>query len=404
MKNDGIFSGHRDAGLTTVLEALQSAAARPFDEACPVPAAVNHSREFAVHERQSVFMREWICVGRADEITAAGDYLTHEIAGVPVLVVRHEDGTVRGFVNACAHRFACLMPDEKGSAKRFTCRYHAWTYDLGGKLVRAPFMDMKQGFDRARHGLRKLHVEIWEGFVYVTLAEKPATSVAAALELLRGNVVGRYDMACYQTVMRETMVWNANWKNLIENFTESYHVPFAHKQTFAQHNKPLDDYICGEDSDYYCYHRAAQQADTGGGAAHPGNNRLEGEWRRMMVDFCVFPCHLVTLMPDYLWYISVQPQAIGQFRATWGVAVPPEVLADVSPADYDSWLAQFGDYMSIANAEDEVLVEALYRGTASTLLPEGSLHPIERNLWQFTRYLARVCNKGIERGSDSIKT
>ena len=392
MRNDGIVSGHADAALAKVLEALLSAAAQPFDEARPIPAAANHSLEFSNHERHSIFMREWICIGRADEVAASGDYLTHEIAGVPVLIVRQEDGQVRGFVNACAHRFACLMPDEKGSARRFTCRYHAWTYDLGGQLVRAPHMEMKKDFDRTQHGLRSLQTEIWEGFVYVTLAQTPVKSVAEALNLLREDVVGRYDMACYRTVMRVTMVWNANWKNLIENFTESYHVPFAHKKTFAQHKKPLQDYICGEDSDHYCYHRAAQQADTGGGAAHPENTRLEGEWRRTMVDFCAFPCHLVTLMPDYLWYISVQPHGVGQFRATWGVAVPPEVLADISPDDHADWLAQLGTYMNVANDEDKVLVEALHRGTASTVLPEGTLHPIERNLWQFTRYLARVCN------------
>ena len=391
MKRNEIFSGHTDVSLADVLSALQTVAAQPFDEAHPIPAAVNHSREFFNHERDAVFMRDWICVGRADEIATAGDYLTHDIAGVPVLIVRQKDETVQGFVNACAHRFACLMPDAKGTAKRFTCRYHAWTYDLAGQLVRAPYMEMKEGFDRSQHRLRTLRTEIWEGFVYVTLAKEPANSVAEALNPLRENVVGRYDMASYQTVMRETMTWGANWKNLIENFTESYHVPMAHKKTFALHKKPLEDYVCGEDNDHYGYHRAVQEAETGGGAAHPDNTRLEGKWRRMMVDFCVFPCHLVTLMPDYLWYISVQPQGVGEFRATWGVAVPPEVLADISPDDYDKWLDDLRTYMNVANDEDKVLVEALHTGTASTVLPHGTYHPIERNLWQFTRYLARMC-------------
>jgi len=112
----------------------------------------------------------------------------------------------------------------------------------------------------------------------------------------------------------------------------------------------------------------------------------------MMVDFCVFPNHLVTLMPDYLWYISVQPISIGQFQATWGFAVPPEILADITPKDYDAWLAQMVSYMEIANDEDKLLVEGLYRGTASPLLPKGTFHPIERNLWQFIRYLARICH------------
>ena len=111
----------------------------------------------------------------------------------------------------------------------------------------------------------------------------------------------------------------------------------------------------------------------------------------MMVDFCVFPSHLVTVMPDYLWYISVQPAGTDKMLATWGLAVPPEVLADVEEADYDDWLEQFRDYMIVANDEDKVLVEALHRGSASPRLPDGTYHPIERNPWQFMRYLAGIC-------------
>ena len=385
---------HSQTPLNEVLKTLESVAQQPFETAPPIPPAVNHSQAFYAHERERVFMREWICIGRSDEIAAPGDYLTHQIAGVPVLVVRHGDGSIRGFVNACAHRFACLVPEARGTTKRFTCRYHAWTYDLGGSLVRAPFMEMKDGFDPSKHGLRPLHTETWEGFVYVTLAETPAKSVAAALEPLRANVVGRYDMNCYKTVMRTSMEWGANWKNLIENFTESYHVPMAHKKTFALHKKPLTDYVCGEDSDHYGYHTAPQKAETGSGAAHPDNTRLDGVWRRTMVDFCVFPCNLITLMPDFLWWISVQPIGVGRFRATWGVAIPPEVLADIPNGDYDQWLAGMAAYMDVANNEDKILVEALYRGTTSDILPNGTLHPIERNLWQFTRYLNRLCGPG----------
>jgi choline monooxygenase len=379
--------------LSIVLEKLKAAVAVPFEQARPIPAALNHSQTFFEHEQASVFTPEWICIGREDEISSHGDYLTHEIAGVPVLVVRQKDGQVAAFVNACAHRFACLVPDASGSTKKFTCRYHAWTYDCSGQLIRAPYMEMKQDFDVSNHRLRPLHSEVWEGFVYVTLAEHPSTKLNEVLAPLQDRVVGRFDMGCYQTVLRESMEWNANWKNLIENFSESYHVPIAHRKTFAQHNKPLEDYVCGEDSDYYGYHRATQPDDSGSGAAHPRNERLEGEWRRMMVDFCIYPCHLVTLMPDYLWYISVQPRGTDKMQATWGVAIPPEVLADVSAAEHDDWLAKFKSYMDVANEEDRVLVEALHQGSASPILPDGTYHPIERNLWQFNRYLARCCGE-----------
>jgi len=382
---------HTHTALPTVLEKLRQAATLDFDQAHPIPPELNHSQAFHDLEQSAVFQQEWICVGREDEIAGAGDFLTHEIASVPILIVRQADTRILAFVNACAHRFACLVPDARGSAKRFTCRYHAWTYDCSGALLRAPHMEMKEGFDPGEHQLRALQVNCWEGFIYVTLAQQPRSQLQEVLAPLRDEVVGRYDMACYQTLLRETMEWDANWKNLIENFTESYHVPVAHGKTFAEHKKAPSDYLCGEDSDYYCFHRAPQAATTGLGAAHPGNGRLEGEWRRMMTDFCVFPNHLVTLMPDYLWYISVQPLGTDRMRATWGLAVPPEVLADIAGADRDRYIAKFREYLTVANDEDKALVEALHRGSSSPYLPRGTYHPIERNLWQFMRYLARRC-------------
>ena len=231
------FNPHADLPLAVVLEKLEAAARLPFEAARPIPPEVHHARAFLEYEREAIFTKEWICVGRADEIPAHGDYLTHEIAGVPIFVVRREDGAIGAFVNACAHRFSRLLAAEKGSRKRITCPYHAWSYDCTGDLIRAPYMDMKAGFDPARHSLRRLHTETWEGFLYVTLADPPAKSLAEALAPLREGVVGRYAMAGHRTVLRETMTWNANWKNLIENFTESYHVPIAHGKTFARHQK-----------------------------------------------------------------------------------------------------------------------------------------------------------------------
>jgi len=390
MNSNIYLNYHSNTSLDSVVKKLNISAQKPFEMATPIPAAANHSIEFYNHELVNIFNQEWVCIGRDDEIPSTGDYLTHEIAGTPVMVVRQSNKKIAGFINACAHRFTCLVPKLSGNAFVFTCPNHAWTYDLDGTLKHAPFMDMKPGFNLDQYRLQALHTEIWEGFIYITLSKNPQKKIASSLNSLRKNIVGQYDMGSYQTVIRECMTWDANWKNLIENFTESYHVPIAHQKTFANHKKPIEDYICGEDNDHYCYHYAPQESETGPGAAHPENTKLKGKWRRTMVDFCVFPNHLVTLMPDYLWYVSVMPSGIGQFKATWGVAVPPEILADISAEDYDGWLSQMASYINTANDEDRALVEGLYRGSASYKLPQGTLHPIERNLWQFIKYLSQI--------------
>ena len=174
MDSNILLNSHSNTSLASVLKILLAAAKKPFAQASPMPAAANHSVEFYNHERNAVFMQEWICVGRTDEIPATGDYLTHNIASVPILIVRQASNEIAGFVNACAHRFMCLMPKAVGNVRAFTCRYHAWTYDLDGTLKRAPFMEMKEDFDMNQHRLRSLHTEIWEGFIYVTIAKTPS--------------------------------------------------------------------------------------------------------------------------------------------------------------------------------------------------------------------------------------
>ena len=95
MENNGRLSGHTDLSLREVLAELKKVAETTFEKAVPVPAAVNHSIEFFKHEMKSIFMKEWICIGRNDELSEAGDFLTQEIAGISVIVVRQKDGSIR---------------------------------------------------------------------------------------------------------------------------------------------------------------------------------------------------------------------------------------------------------------------------------------------------------------------
>ena len=124
------LNSNSHASLSSVLKKLQDTANTPFEKSYPIPAEANHSVEFYKHERNKIFASEWICIGREDEILDAGDYLTHNIAGVPVFIVRQPTKEILGFVNACAHRFTCLLSDTTGNRKLITCPYHAWTYNL----------------------------------------------------------------------------------------------------------------------------------------------------------------------------------------------------------------------------------------------------------------------------------
>ena len=374
----------RDLGA--VLADLEACAARPFAEAGPMPTALFHADSFLQREIETLFAREWICLGRTDDVAAPGDFIGRDIAGVAVLVVRQHDGAIKVLLNACAHRRARITDAATGNAERLICPYHGWTYDCSGRLVAAPFMKSVPGFDLADYRLVELHSELWEGFVYATLSPERPEPVASRLAGFHRDVAGRFAMADYVGVIHETMAWECNWKNLIENFSESYHVPIAHRQTFASAKRVLDHYTCSEGEDWCSYHWGETPPADGDDWAGPDIGRLQGEWARRVIVACIFPCHLITLTANMLWTISVQPDGVGRFNTHWGVSVPRTVLDSLG----EPWLADLRRFMDVANDEDRPVCEALYQGTKAPHPPPGRYHPIERNIWDFTRYLARM--------------
>lgn len=163
------------------------------------------------------------------EIPEPGDFTTKDLMGTPVLLVRHKDSSVRAFVNACAHRGA-QVAQGCGHAARFTCPYHAWSYDLGGRLATVPGRRMFDGVDLAGLGLRPLPVSEQAGLIVVALDE--------SVELRDFLGDARDDLASfgferYTHARTVTLELRANWKFAVDVNFEGYHFPFLHKDTLA---------------------------------------------------------------------------------------------------------------------------------------------------------------------------
>jgi len=112
MKIESVLNTYTNKSLNESLRSLQECSSQSFEESSPIPPSINHSIHFYNHEQDRIFNQEWICIGRCDEIPLTGDFLTHEIAGTPVLIVRQDSGEIMSFVNACAHRFTCLSKEK----------------------------------------------------------------------------------------------------------------------------------------------------------------------------------------------------------------------------------------------------------------------------------------------------
>ncbi len=377
---------------------LAAHARLPFEQACMLPPAAYTSTDVLAEEHRRIFSREWMCIGRTADIPNKGDYLTAEIPsgdatqpGVhrSVIAIRDDNEAIAVFDNVCVHRGSPLLQG-CGSEARITCPYHAWVYRLDGQLIGAPYMNRTvdgsgNAFDASDHHLTRLRFEEWEGFLFVTQHPDPA-ELGPRLAML-GDVVGRYHMAGYVPVHRQVDVWDTNWKLLYENFMDAYHVFKVHKNSFAKNgdNTPLTTMHAGDD--HCAYHRVGHDAEATSGTAHPSNTSLEGEWRHTIVLGAVFPTHVMQLQPDWLWYLQLSPLGVDRVRIRWDVSVAPEVLEH--QADAGAYVAKLLDLLNLVNGEDRPIVEGVFRGVHRSKMARGPLSYLERNVYDFDRYIAQ---------------
>src|SRR5213078_4129998 len=164
-----------------------------------LPGRYYNAPEIWAEERERIFARRWICVGRSAELAQPGDYAVRTAGGESVIVVRGQDGTVRAFYNVCRHRGTRLCEAERGRlSETIQCPYHAWTYALDGRLIGAPHMHEVQGFDKKAYPLHAVALAEWEGFLFLNL-DPAAEPLADAFGPLAGRFT-RYNLPALRTV------------------------------------------------------------------------------------------------------------------------------------------------------------------------------------------------------------
>ncbi|HSA40765.1 MAG TPA: aromatic ring-hydroxylating dioxygenase subunit alpha [Mycobacterium sp.] len=186
-------------------------------------------------ERAAIFKRAWLNVGRVELLPRKGSYFTKELKAVntSIIVVRTKTGEVKAFHNICRHRGNKLvwndMPAEEtsGVCRQFTCKYHAWRFDLDGNLTfvqqEGEFFDL----DKSKYGLVPVHCELWEGFIFVNFAAEPEQSLRDFLGPMITNLEGYpFDRLTQRFTYRAEV--NANWKLYMDAFQEFYHAPILH--------------------------------------------------------------------------------------------------------------------------------------------------------------------------------
>ena len=369
-----------DPALTPI-EELRRNVEVPFERALAMPKSVYTSPQFAAEEQAHIFAKEWLCAGRADALPDAGDYLTMEISGEPIIVLRDREGQLRAMSNVCRHRMSTLL-EGRGNARSIVCPYHAWTYNLDGTLRGAPAMTLNESFCKDQIALPRVRCEEWLGWIMVTLnpdAPSPRERLAEVEAL-----VGKYRMENYVEAFREEFRWATNWKVLAENFMESYHLPVCHQGTIG-HTVDLLKMTCPEGLPAFNYHYIIKNDALDLTLAHPTNTTLEGDDRRTTWLLSIYPSLMITLTPGYFWYLCLTPDGPGHVNVLFGGGLAPEFVADPKAQDH---FARLKALLDDVNLEDKGCVERVYRGLCADMSSPGPLSHLERPNYDFARYIA----------------
>ena len=366
--------------LNPIQELIQNVSL-PFPQARAMPKSVYTTEAFLNYELENIFKKDWFCAGRSDSLKNIGDYLTLELAGQPIMVLRGNDNKIRAQSNVCRHRMSTLL-EGSGNTRSIICPYHAWTYGLNGALRGAPAMTLNENFNRKDYCLPEIKCEEWLGWIMISLNSKAKPINNSLSEV--SDLIGDFQMETYTQTFSETHVWDTNWKVLAENFMESYHLPVCHSGTIGGLSK-LEEMDCPPGRDAFNYHFILKEPHFKLANAHPSNTILKGDWRRTTVLLAIYPSLLITLTPGYFWYLSLHPKGVGQVHINFGGGMSPEFVND---PDAQNHFKAVKTLLDDVNVEDKGCTEKVFKGLLSEHATPGHLSHLERPNYDFAKYLA----------------
>ncbi len=345
-----------------------------------------HAREVFAQEQERIFARDWICIGRTEQLERAGDFVLAEIAGESIIVARGADARVRAFYNVCRHRGTRLCTQASGRfAGSIQCPYHAWTYALDGTLLAARLMDDVPDFERADLPLRQAGVAMFDGFVFVSLAPQPEPFAHAFAQLI--GRFARWKIGELRTARTIAYDVACNWKLVFQNYSECYHCPLVHPQldklspSDSGHNDLREGPFLGGYSEL---RRPGGSLTTTGTSARAPLGDVGGDDLDRVYYYTIFPSLLLSLHRDYVMVHYVQPVAPDRTRVTCAWLFDASAIAapGFDPGDAV-------DFWDVTNRQDWAINELTQLGTGSRAYVPGPYANAEGLLAAFDRHYLR---------------
>lgn len=368
---------------------------QPLRDARELTNEVYVSKEIQALEKERIFLRSWLCVAHEDELGKPGDYRTFTLMDEPFVVTRNGKGEIRAFLNMCLHRGTPVAAGN-GNARRFTCPYHAWTYDLDGALVAAPHME-RCSTNVKRLAIRPLRVAIWRGWVFVNL-DPSAPPFEDYIEQF-GDKFWWFDTAKGKFIDRVTLKMNCNWKLGIENIIDLYHGPVVHGASFGAFFKIGDDFDPWDllpNGAWIMQQQARPHSKTGNQLfdALPWLEGREGYDADWSVKGGLFPFHNLSMRYDSVRMWVVWPTSIDTCEFNmYTVLAPTSISRKGFASDYQA----YKDFIINAVAdEDGAMVASLQNAVKSQLYSPGPMSHLEAGVHHVMSHYVDVLTGAVD--------
>ncbi len=318
-------------------------------------------------ELERFFCQTWIAAGRSDQVVTPGQYFLRQIGHESIIIVRDLAGEIRAFFNVCRHRGTRMCTEPEGSfSTSIQCPYHAWTYGLDGQLIGAPHMG-EAGFRKEDYPLHSVNVSLWDGHIFINLADRPQPLSSQLADLPQRFESWR--MHELRFVKRIEYGVGANWKLIVQNYNECLHCPILHPTLNRLHSyrgtddeQPHPTYVGG----FMAFRPGVETMSLDGKRRREYLPGLDEHGRRHVAYYAVYPNLLLSLHPDYVMTHTLWPRAVDRTEIVCEWLFHPDELAKPGFDPSDAI-----DFWDMTNKEDWGISELSQLGIRSRAYTPG---------------------------------
>lgn len=351
---------------------------KPIEEAHGLPNECYTSREHYKLEREKVFFSNWAAIGFMSDVLKPGDVCPVDFLGMPLLLVRNKDGVLKVFQNVCRHRGMILIDKPSHLRGPIRCPYHSWSYDYNGNLVRTPYVggvgiDEHENICPKDLSLHEIRSHLWQGVVFVNLSGEAPSFELAHKELMKRWSEFEQPYHIGGSASRFDMTLDTNWKLAVENYCESYHLPWIHPE--LNEISPIDVHYHIDDHPTYAGQgsRNYRQLISESGDKFRDFANLKNIWDQQSEYISFFPNVLLGVHRDHAFAMLLMPQSPDVTLERVALFYADE---NIDRPDRQDMLKENARIWQDVFAEDIGVVEGMQKGRHGIHFDGGKFSPV----------------------------